>query len=465
MNDIVLAAAQVARQWAAMPLPERAAKLEAVADALERERTELVELADTETHLGQARLNGELTRTTFQLGLFAEQVRAGAFLDVRIDRPNGQWPSGARPDLRRYRTGLGPVLVFAASNFPFAFSVAGGDTASALAAGCPVVVKAHPGHPRLSRRTAEIVQHALDLPGVFGLLEGDQEGVDALRHPKTRAAAFTGSVQGGLALARVAADRPEPIPFYGELGSVNPVVVSPKATARAEEIAKGYAGSLTQGAGQFCTNPGLLFVPEGTDLVEQVTRQLAEVNPAPMLNERIADGYRDGARRWDATNGVEKVVWPEDSDSLGPRLLRMDLDTFAETPDAAQECFGPLGVVVTYRRLSDLPQVVSDLPGQLTGSLHAQEEETDDVAELAQTLAERCGRVLWNEWPTGVAVTAAMQHGGPFPATTAPLTTSVGTAAIDRFLRPVAYQAWPHRLLPEPLRDDNPWNIPQHVDE
>ncbi|GAA2804347.1 aldehyde dehydrogenase (NADP(+)) [Saccharopolyspora taberi] len=450
MNETV----QAARRWAATAPADRASKLDAVADALEAERAELVRLADAETHLGEPRLNGELTRTTFQLRSFAEVARAGEFLDVRIDRADAQWPPAPRPDLRRYRTAVGPVLVFAASNFPFAFSVAGGDTASALAAGCPVVVKAHPGHPELSRRVAGILRGVLG-EGVFGLVEGEQEGVEALRAPEIRAAAFTGSVRGGLALARIAAERPEPIPFYGELGSVNPVVVTPGAARRSAEIAEGYVGSLTLGAGQFCTNPGLLFAPEGTDLVERIAEGLRGVTAAPMLNERIAAGFVDGATRSAALPGARKVVWPEEP--LAPRLLAMDLDSFSR--DVAEECFGPLGIVVTYRRLADLTAVVAAMPGQLTTSLHADVGEA--VGDLAVVLADRSGRVLWNEWPTGVAVTAAMQHGGPFPATTAPATTSVGTAAVERFLRPVAYQGWPEELLPEPLRDANPWRVPQ----
>ncbi|MGI5169817.1 aldehyde dehydrogenase (NADP(+)) [Spirillospora sp. CA-253888] len=457
-DQAVTAAAAAAPAWAATAPADRAAALEAVAAGLEAARAELVELADAETRLGPARLNGELTRTTFQLGLFAEQARAGEFLDVRIDGPDPDWPTGPRPDLRRHRTALGPVLVFAASNFPFAFSVAGGDTASALAAGCPVVVKAHPGHPRLSRRTAEIVRAALP-DGVFALVEGEAEGVEALRHPALAAAAFTGSERGGLALARIAAERPEPIPFYGELGSVNPVVVTPgAAAARPEEIAAGYAGSLTLGAGQFCTNPGLLFAPAA--LVDRLSGAVAAAGPAPMLNDRIAAGYRDTARALGGLPGARRAVWPDDD--LAPRLLVMDLAAFeADRDAAAQECFGPLGLVVVYDDLAEVAAAVAALPGQLTTSLHAEPDEAGELADLAAALAGRSGRVLWNQWPTGVSVTHAMQHGGPFPATTAPATTSVGTAAVERFLRPVAYQGWPQELLPPPLRDDNPWKVPQ----
>jgi len=458
-EQAVRAAVAAARDWAETSPKGRAETLTAVADALEVARGELVELADAESHLGETRLNGELTRTTFQLRLFAEQVEAGAFYDARIDAPDPDWPSGPRPDLRRYRAALGPVLVFAASNFPFAFSVAGGDTASAWAAGCPVVVKAHPGHPRLSRRTAEIITGVVPA-GVFDLIEGEQEGVEALEHPGIAAAAFTGSVRGGLALARIAAERPVPIPFYGELGSVNPVVVTPGAAkARAEEIAKGYAGSLTLGAGQFCTNPGLLFAP--ASLVDPIAEQVGAAATAPMLNDRIESGYLSGASRLGGLPGIRKVVWPDEG-TPAPRLLTMSLEAFAADREAAgEECFGPLGLVVTYERLEDVAGVLAGLPGQLTTSLHAEQDEAAGLADLAEALADRSGRVLWNQWPTGVSVTHAMQHGGPFPATTTPATTSVGTAAIERFLRPVAYQNWPQELLPPPLRDDNPWGVPQ----
>ncbi|KAB2363133.1 aldehyde dehydrogenase (NADP(+)) [Actinomadura montaniterrae] len=462
-DQAVAAAVSAAAGWAAAPPQERAEGLTAIADALEAARAELVALADEESHLGETRLNGELTRTTFQLRLFADQVREGAFYDARIDRPDPQWPSGPRPDLRRYRTAVGPVLVFAASNFPFAFSVAGGDTASALAAGCPVVVKAHPGHPRLSRRTAEIIAGAGLPDGVFGLIEGEAEGVEALRHPGIAAAAFTGSEKGGLALAKIAAERPTPIPFFGELGSVNPTVVTPRAAeTRADEIAQGYAASLTLGAGQFCTNPGLLFAPAA--LVDEIAERLRGVGPAPMLNDRIESGFLAVSDALGGRPGVRRVVWPEDGTSTAPRLLTMDLEAFRADADAAgQECFGPLGLVVTYDDLADVADAVAALPGQLTTSLHAEPDETGDLAALTGVLADRSGRVLWNQWPTGVAVSYAMEHGGPYPATTAPATTSVGTAAIERFLRPVAFQGWPQDLLPPPLRDDNPWKVPQTV--
>ncbi|GAA2594596.1 aldehyde dehydrogenase (NADP(+)) [Actinomadura fulvescens] len=460
-DQAVSAAEAAAAGWAAAPPETRAATLTAVADALEEARAELVALADGESRLGETRLNAELTRTTFQLRLFAGEVRAGGFLDVRIDRPDPDWPSGPRPDLRRYRTAVGPVLVFAAGNFPFAFSVAGGDTSSAWAAGCPVVVKAHPGHPRLSRLTAALVT-AVVPEGVFGLIEGEREGVEALGHPAIAAAAFTGSQRGGLALARVAAERPVPIPFYGELGSVNPAVVTERAAkARGEEIAAAYVGSLTLGAGQFCTNPGLLFVPAHDGIVDRIAGLLGAVPAAPMLNDRVESGYLAAADTLAGRPGVRRLLWPE---GPGPRLLTMSLADFAADKDVAgEECFGPLGLVVTYEHLTEVAALLASLPGQLTASLHGEEPEAAELTGLTAVLAGRSGRVLWNQWPTGVSVTHAMQHGGPFPATTTPATTSVGTAAVERFLRPVAYQGCPPELLPPPLRDDNPWGVPQRL--
>ncbi|NEA24305.1 aldehyde dehydrogenase (NADP(+)) [Actinomadura bangladeshensis] len=459
-DDAVGAARSAAPGWAAARPERRAEVLLRIAEALEDSRDGLVRLADEETRLGPERLNAELTRTTFQLAMFAGEVRNGAFYGARIDRPDPAWPTGPRPDLRRYRTALGPVLVFAAGNFPFAFGVAGGDASSAWAAGCPVVVKAHPGHPRLSRRTAEVIA-ATGLPdGVFGLIEGEAEGVAALRHPDMAAAAFTGSKRGGLALAAIAAERPVPIPFYGELGSVNPSVVTPRAAkARADEIISGYTASLTLGAGQFCTNPGLLFAPPA--LLDGISARLREAPGAPMLNERIRTAYLEAVNALASRPGIHRRVWP-DGASTAPRLLTMDLAAFeADREAATEECFGPLGLVVTYDDLADVAAVLPDLPGQLTTSLHAEDEEISDLAALAASLADRSGRVLWNQWPTGVSVTNAMHHGGPYPATTGLAATSVGTAAIDRFLRPVAFQGWPQELLPPPLRDDNPWKIPQ----
>lgn len=470
VDHLVRAAAAAAPAWAARTPTDRAAALTAVADALDAARDGLVPLAGRETHLPEGRLAGELRRTTFQLRLFAEVVTQGAYLDARIDHADPDWPMGAaRPDLRRVNEPLGPVLVFAASNFPFAFSVAGGDTASALAAGCPVLLKAHPGHPRLSRRTGEIVVDALrgaGAPeGTFAVLHGLTAGTTALRHPDVRAAAFTGSQRAGRALFDIAAARPEPVPFYGELGSVNPAFVTPSAaTQRAEQVAAGFVASFTMGVGQFCTKPGLLFVPRGSGFAERLAGVELPAG-ARMLNERLHAGYVERLGELRAHPAVR--VLAEGADPLGeltgPTVLATSAQDFRAAPaELAAECFGPTALVVEYDDVAELPALAATLEGQLTATI--QGSAGDDVADLVATLAGRAGRVLWNEWPTGVSVTHAQQHGGPYPATTAPTTTSVGTAAITRFLRPVAYQNMPEQFLPAALREDNPLGIPRLVD-
>lgn len=455
------AAAAAAPVLAQMPPRERAQFLVAAADALLAAADELVPLAAEETGLTEPRLRGEIKRTAVQLKLFAEVAAAGDYLAVRLDAADPDFVLGPRPDLRRYLVPLGPVLNFAASNFPFAFSVAGGDTASALAAGCPVVVKAHPGHPRLSDRTAQVLNAALPA-GALGVIHGQDEGVTALKDERITAAAFTGSLTAGRALAAIAAARPRPIPFYGELGSLNPVVVTPGALAeRSAEIVKGFAASVSGSAGQLCTKPGLLFVPGEFD----ATAAFDGVTPHRLLHPGIADGYTHRRDEVLGTPGVTVTVEGSvTSDGVTPTLVETDLATLVKHRDTLlQEAFGPLSVVVRYTPGEPLGAALTELvEGSLTAGVHvAAEEDSHWLRELVAALQALAGRVLFNGWPTGVAVTPAMQHGGPFPATTNPTTTSVGTASIERFLRPVVYQDAPPSLLPEPLRDDNPWNVPQ----
>ena len=469
--DSLLAAAHAASApLAALRPAERAALLEAVADALDAAAPDLVPIAQAETHLPEVRLRGELTRTTFQLRLFADALRDGGYLDARIDHADAEWPMGApRPDLRRVRVPLGPVVVFAASNFPFAFSVAGGDTASALAAGCPVLLKAHSGHLGLSRRTAEVVAAALAEAGApsgtFGLLVGTAAGAAALRDPRIAAGAFTGSIPGGRALFDIASSRPAPIPFYGELGSNNPVFVTTAAAAeRGAQIAEGFVGSFTLGAGQFCTKPGTLVVPAGSDLVEAL-RDAALPPAARLLNGRIQAGYVEVLEGLAAHPRIEVLAQGPDplADPPSPTLLLTTIADMLADPHALQaECFGPTAVVVTYDDESQLPQLAEAFEGQLTATIHG--TDACEVAGLVEVLARKAGRVLWNQWPTGVSVTHAQQHGGPYPATTSAGSTSVGTAAVERFLRPVAYQGFPQHLLPEALREDNPLGVPRLVD-
>ncbi|HEY8454620.1 MAG TPA: aldehyde dehydrogenase (NADP(+)) [Actinopolymorphaceae bacterium] len=471
LEAILSAAAEAAGPLGAMRPAERAGLLRAVADALDAAADELVPLAMEETHLPEARLRSELVRTTFQLRLFGEVLEEGSYLEATIDTADPNWGMGPRPDVRRMLVPLGPVVVYAASNFPFAFSVAGGDTASALAAGCPVILKAHSGHPALSRRTGEIVSQALADAGAprgsFAVIVGFERGVEALKDPRVKAGSFTGSIPGGRALFDIASGRPDPIPFYGELGSLNPVFVTPQAAkARGEEIASGFTGSFTLGVGQFCTKPGLLFVPSGSGLDELITSATREVGPASLLNQRIAEGYAQNLERLVAVPGVSVLVQAAAVEGLvvAPTLVKTTVPTLLEHTDTLlEECFGPASIIVEYDDLEQLVDAAAAFSGNLTATLHAEDSEYDQIAPLLSLLRDRVGRLVWNGWPTGVSVTYAMHHGGPWPATTASIHTSVGTTAIRRFLRPVCYQNMPAELLPEPLRDQNVLGIPRRV--
>jgi acyl-CoA reductase-like NAD-dependent aldehyde dehydrogenase len=449
-------------------LATRAGWLEEVAAALEEDAGVLVPLAARETNLGIARLQGELKRTVFQLRLFAAEVRSGEHLDATIDHADPGWGMGPRPDLRRMNVPLGVVGVFGASNFPFAFSVMGGDSASALASGCSVVYKAHEGHPGLSLRTAETVQRGLREAGapagLFTLVTGRAAAEALVDHPLVKAIGFTGSTAGGRALAERAFARAEPIPFYGELGGINAVFVTEKAwRARRDSILSGYAASLSLGMGQFCTKPGLLFVPGGTtaEAAGVLHAAFADFEPAPLLTERLHEGYRNAVKEVSGQPGVEPLVEGTFDSAPMPTVLRVASASVFEQPELLrQEMFGPASLLVEYREESELTALAELLEGQLTTTLQA--EADDDVTDLGARLADISGRVLWNGWPTGVTVSFAQHHGGPYPATTS-ATTSVGTAAVGRFMRPVAHQDFPASRLPEPLQDTNPWSVPQRI--
>lgn len=475
LESIAQTAADAAAPFAATAPRDRARALIAVAAALEAHADELVGIAASETGLTEPRLRGELKRTAVQLRLFADTIVDGAYLDVRLDEADPEFALGVRPDLRRYLVALGPVLNFAASNFPFAFSVAGGDTAAALAAGCPVILKAHSGHPELSQRTGAVVADALagaGMPaGVFQVVTGQEAGVALLQDPRIKAGSFTGSIHAGRLLADLAAGRPDPIPFFGELGSVNPVVVTAAAVSeRGDALASGFVASVAGSAGQLCTKPGFVFVPAGHGLDARIAAAAAEVAEHRMLNPRIAGAYRE---RRDAVAGASGVRTVADGgirisdDGQGwvrPSVYAASVaDVVAAGPAVLDESFGPLSVLVEYGPEDDLAAALDALfEGNLTVTLHVGAHEADErVRAVVQTATQHAGRVLFGGWPTGVAVTPAMQHGGPWPATTNDSSTSVGTAAIQRFLRPVAYQDAPPALLPEPLRDDNPWAVPQ----
>ncbi len=467
--DEAVTAASLARRAEPAPSPRlRRAGLHAIAEGLESARSELIELAHAETHLALGRLGGELTRTIFQLRLLGDEAASGMPLGATIDHEDETWGMGPRPDLRSMARPIGVVAVFGASNFPFAFSVAGGDTASALAAGCPVVHKAHPAHPRLARRSAQIVVEALrraGLPsGFFALVEGYDEGIALVRHPLVKAVAFTGSTVAGRALFDIAAARPEPIPFYGELGSTNPVFVTPAAWGRrAEAIAEGYLGSVALGRGQFCTKPGFLMVPEGAAQTIAAAAMSDENVPSPLLTASLRAGYEAALGEFAGLDGVDVLHSGASGEDAPPlALLRLAADALLGRPEVLErEMFGPASVVVEYRDVAHLEQLASLLRGQLTSTVHAEEDEGVDT--LLSILAERSGRIVWNAWPTGVSVSFAQHHGGPYPATTS-TSTSVGTAAIDRFQRVVAFQGLPSRFLPAELRDENPTGVPQRVD-
>ncbi len=453
----------------------RAAFLRTAADELEAARDRLVEAADAETALGPVRLTGELARTCYQLRAFAGIVDEGAFLDVVIDHPDDTAIPPV-PDLRRHKVPLGVVAVYSASNFPFAFSVPGGDTASALAAGCPVVVKAHPDHPALSELVARVLRRAAarhGVPeGVLGLVHGFEAGVELVKHPLVSAAGFTGSVRGGRALFDAAAARPVPIPFHGELGSLNPVLVTEAAAAeRAEEIGAGLAGSMTLGVGQFCVKPGLVLAPAGAAgdrLVKSLTGAVSDTEAGVLLDHRMRDNFVAGVAERTRLPEVESPVTPgaggEHTVSAG--FLTVPASRLAQEGEhdlLLEECFGPVTVVARYEDEAEARAVLSRLPGNLTATVQLSTREAEGEgrgAELVRELTPLAGRVLVNGWPTGVAVAPAQHHGGPYPATTS-TSTSVGGTAVERWLRPVVYQNTPPALLPAELRDDNPLGLPR----
>lgn len=447
---------------------DRARWLVALAEALEAHRDELVALAAEETHLSPARLTGEVTRTATQLRFFAGVALEGSYVEATLDAPDASLIP-PRPDLRRMLRPLGVVAVFAASNFPFAFSVLGNDTASALAAGCPVVVKAHPGHPRLSQRVVEIGRAALARAGApaaaLALVDGFDAGTALVRHPLLSAVGFTGSIRGGRALFDLASARPAPIPFYGELGSINPVVVTKAAAdADASGIAAGLAGSFTRDGGQYCTKPGLVFVPEGSGFEAALVDALADAPSQSLLTDGIASAFESGSAALAARGDVE-VVFAGDraTEASAPVVIATTVDGFVAAHETfLEECFGPLTVLVRYADDAELDSGLALLDGSLTGTIH--HAPAEDVIELTEAFARVAGRIVYNGWPTGVAIAWSQHHGGGWPATTASVHTSVGATAIRRWLTPIAYQDAPAGVLPPELADGNPLGIPRRED-
>lgn len=459
-----LAAASAFPLWQASAGAQRAALLRGLADGIEAARESLVALADQETALGPVRLNGELDRTAFQLRRFADIAARGepfAYLD---DPAVAGGPPAGHPAMQRWSVPLGPVAMYAASNFPFAFSVLGGDTASALAAGCPVVVKAHPGHPLLSQQVFQIVQKVLaaqKLPaGLVSMVQGNtnEVGVALVRHPAIAAAAFTGSTRGGAALSAEAAARPRPIPFYGELGSINPVIALPtELAANGAAHAATLAGSITLGCGQFCTNPGVIVLIDATQpdasaindtFVSQLTQALATQNPHAMLTQGMRSNFEAGIAHWSAAGAAFKL---NDKAAEGqpprPVLAQVSARDFIAKSALREEVFGPSSLVVRAASVAEALQVLQAVGGTLTVTLWGASAESEAARDLARGAMAIAGRVLFAGVPTGVAVTAAQQHGGPWPSSTRAESTSVGDAALTRFLRPVSLQDAPAWLV------------------
>lgn len=442
---------------------ERAALLHRIADEIDARGEAITEIGTQETGLPAARLIGERGRTVGQLRLFAEHIEAGDYLDRRHDAALPDRQPLPRPELFLMQRPIGPVAVFGASNFPLAFSVAGGDTASALAAGCPVVVKGHSAHPGTGEIVAQAIAAAIEAcgvhPGVFSLIQGGNRevGQTLVQHPLIRAVGFTGSLAGGRALFDLCAQRHDPIPFFGELGSVNPMFVLPAAVAaRGDAIGKGWAASLTMGAGQFCTNPGIAVLLKGQDadaFIASATAALEQVGAQTMLTDGIAAAYRHGMERVQSSAGVQTLLSTQCSQrSATPYLFQTTAANWLSNAALGEEVFGPLGLVVVADSVDEMLALASALEGQLTCTLQLDADDSGLARQLLPILERKAGRLLANGFPTGVEVSDTMVHGGPYPASTNFGATSVGTMAIRRFLRPVCYQNLPHDVLPLDLQ-------------
>lgn len=458
-----------------IPAAQRASFLEAIAAGLDAAKPALVPVAMEESHLPEARLNGEVGRTSGQLRLFAALIREGSWVEAAIDTALPDRVP-ARPDIRKLLIPMGPVVVFGASNFPFAFSTAGGDTASALAVGCPVVVKGHPAHPQTSRRVFAIMEHAAVATGmpahvVQHVEGGNAEGEALVKHPLTAAVGFTGSLQGGKALLQYASERKRNIPVFAEMSSVNPVVLLPDALEEnAAQLGQTYAGSITLGMGQFCTNPGILLGIESEGL-QRFSRALgeaiAQVAPQPMLHAGICAAYAKGLQEKLLQPGINLLHAPADRKGkldAQPAVVSVQADTFLQQPALHEELFGPFSMLVVCKDKAQLLEVLRALEGQLTTTVMATRKDLDAHADVLALQTSLAGRLVLNSVPTGVEVCAAMVHGGPFPATSDSRFTSVGSTAIRRWVRPFCFQGLPDELLPPALQNANPENILRLVD-
>lgn len=475
LREATAAAEEAFASFSTLDPETHASFLDSVADEIEAVRDEIIDRATRETGLPVARLTGEVARTSGQLRMFAGVVRTGLFRGARVDPAQPERTPLPRLDIRQRKVPLGPVAVFGASNFPLAFSTAGGDTASALAAGCPVVFKAHSSHPGTSEIVAgaitrAVAKHELH-PGVFSAIYGPGRtvGQALVTDPAIQAVGFTGSRSGGISLVQAAQGRPVPIPVYAEMSSVNPVFIFPGALeGDLAALASGYVTSATGSSGQLCTQPGTVFVPAGEKgdafvaaVVEQINASIGQT----MLSPSIAGAWREGAATRDENADVlARGSEGEGPNAPGPVIHDASLERFVSNAVLHEEIFGAASLIVRYDDVSELPAAAARLEGQLTATLQMADSDIDAVRELLPVIERKAGRILANGWPTGVEVGHAMVHGGPFPATSDVRSTSVGSLAIERFLRPVAYQNLPEALLPEPLKDANPWGVPRLVD-
>jgi len=478
INAAVRLATEAFPIYSALPGAKKAEFLRHIASGLEANVTSLVERAQLETALPIPRLKSEVWRTSGQLRMFAEVVQEGSWVNARIDAPDPERKPLPKPDVRSMLRPLGPVVVFGASNFPFAFSVAGGDTASALAGGNPVVVKAHLAHPGAGELVGQIVREsvlACGLPqGVFSLLYGAGEGIgiQLVEHPSIKAVGFTGSHAGGKALMHLAASRPEPIPCYAEMGSTNPVFILPKVfKQKSKEIATALYGSFTLGSGQFCTKPGLVFMPQAEETQvfrSELTHLVQESSQQVLLTAGISDKYSRAVedRRADKMTQLVATSKPAEKhgSSVAVTLFATESETFQQEKSLEAEVFGPSTLLIEYRDYSELLKIASNLEGHLTATLLGTEEELVACSDLVKILETKVGRLLFNGYPTGVEVCHAMVHGGPYPATSDGRSTSVGSQAIFRFVRPVCFQNFPDSMLPDELKSNNPLNILRMMD-
>ncbi|MCP2021693.1 UNVERIFIED_ORG: NADP-dependent aldehyde dehydrogenase [Pseudomonas reinekei] len=468
------AAALAYPAYRSLSAERRAQFLDAIADELDDLADDFVAVVCRETALPAGRIQGERGRTSGQMRLFAKVLRRGDFYGARIDRALPERQPLPRPDLRQYRIGLGPVAVFGASNFPLAFSTAGGDTASALAAGCPVVFKAHSGHMATAEQVADAIIRAAEktaMPaGVFNMIYGGGVGEALVKHPAIRAVGFTGSLKGGRALCDMAAARAQPIPVFAEMSSINPVIVLPQALqVRADTVARDLTASVVQGCGQFCTNPGLVIGIRSASFsafVQQVAGLMADQPAQTMLNAGTLSSYGQGLQKLLAHPGIEHLAGdPQQGNQARPQLFKADVRLLLDGDEVLQEeVFGPTTVVVEVADQAQLTAALNGLHGQLTATVIGEPQDLEQFAGLTALLEQKVGRILLNGYPTGVEVCDSMVHGGPYPATSDARGTSVGTLAIDRFLRPVCFQNYPDSLLPDALKNGNPLRIQRLVD-